>query len=272
MPELPEVETVRRALEKSLLNKKINKVKVLYDGIIATNKDDFKKNIINQEFINITRYGKFIIFELTDFYLVSHLRMEGKFFIKDSHDPIIKHEHIIFYLDDFTLRYHDTRKFGKMYLVKKDRLYQDTPLANIGVDPIIKELDTKYLKDKFNNTKHIKTLLLDQNIIAGIGNIYADEILFLSQINPNTRGNKLNEDDINNIIKYTKEILNKAILEKGTTIRSYTSSLGVFGNYQKYLNVHTKEGSLCPVCGNIIIKTKVNGRGTYYCPNCQKGD
>ena len=272
MPELPEVETVKETLKKQILKKKIDKIKILYDGIIATNIDDFKKNIVGEEFIDIKRRGKFLIFELTNYFLVTHLRMEGKFFVKNISDAFVKHEHIIFYLGDITLRYHDTRKFGKMYLVKKDRLYLDTPLSHIGLEPWDNNLTIDYLKEKYNNNMHIKTLLLNQDVIAGIGNIYADEILFLSRINPNKKGCNLRDKDFNNIIKYTREVLAKSIELGGTTIRSYTSSLGVIGHFQDKLYVHTKEGKKCAICGSIIQKTRVNGRGTYYCPTCQKGD
>ncbi len=271
MPELPEVETVKETLKKKLLNKKINDIKILYNGIIATDINLFKKNIKNQVIKNITRRGKFIIFELTDYYLVSHLRMEGKYFIKDISDEINKHEHVIFYFDDFSLRYHDTRKFGKMYLVAKDKLYTDTPLSKLGYEPWDNNLDSKYLKNKFSCNIAIKTLLLDQSIISGIGNIYADEILFLSRINPCKKGKDLTNLELNNIIINTRKVLEQGIENKGTTIHSF-SSLGVIGDNQSHLLVHTRENLPCTVCGSLIKKIKVNGRGTYYCPICQKGD
>lgn len=272
MPELPEVETVKETLKKQILKKRIKNIKILYDGIIASDVRNFEKNIINQEFVDIQRRGKFLIFELTDYYLVSHLRMEGKFFIKKENEKFAKHEHIIFYLDDVTLRYHDTRKFGKMYLVRKDRLYVDTPLSHIGLEPWDEKLNSDYLLLKYNVNIPVKTLLLDQDILSGIGNIYADEILFMSKINPLKKGRNLTKDDCNNIIYYARKILEEAIKMGGTTIRSYTSSLGVIGHYQEKLHVHNKEGDTCLVCGSIILKTKVNGRGTYYCPKCQVGE
>ena len=271
MPELPEVETVKEKLKKELLHKKINDVKVFYDGIIATDLDSFKKNIKNQEIVDITRRGKFLIFELSNYCLVSHLRMEGKYFIKNIDEEISKHEHVIFYFDDFTLRYHDTRKFGKMYLVEKDKLYTDTPLSHIGLEPWDKELTISYLKCHYNTNNHIKTLLLNQDVIAGIGNIYADEILFLSKINPKKIGKNLSDKELDSIIKNTRIVLEQGIKNKGTTIHSFTS-LGVVGDNQNHLLVHTKEGLPCVNCGTIILKTRVNGRGTYYCPKCQKGD
>ncbi len=270
MPELPEVETVKETLKKQILRKRIRSVQILYDGIIATDINEFKKNIINQEIIDISRRGKFLIFHLTNYYLVSHLRMEGKYFLKKSSDNIIKHEHVIFDLGDVSLRYHDTRKFGKMYLIAIDKLYCSPPLVNLGLEPWDENLTVNYLKEKMNCHNHIKTLLLNQSIIAGIGNIYADEILFKSKINPQRLGCDLTEKDYLNIIMYTKEILSEAIKHGGTTIRSYTSSLGVTGNYQNQLLVHTKKK--CIKCGSNILKIKVNGRGTYYCPTCQKGE
>ena len=269
MPELPEVETVKEKLKKELLNKKIKSIRILYDGIIATNVKGFKKNIVNQEIIDITRRGKFLIFELSNFYLVSHLRMEGKYFIKNNNEPILKHEHIIFYFDDFTLRYHDTRKFGKMYLVEKDKLYTDTPLFKLGYEPWDDNLNINYLKSKFSRDIAVKTLLLDQSIISGIGNIYADEILFKSHVNPKKIGKDLNNKELNDIIKNTRIVLLQGIKNKGTTIHSF-SSLGVVGHNQDNLLVHTKEGCPCTICGSIIKKIRVNGRGTYYCPKCQR--
>ena len=269
MPELPEVETVKNELKKKLLKKRINDIKIFYDGIIATDINSFKKNIVGQNIIDIKRRGKFLIFELNDYYLVSHLRMEGKYFIKDTHEEFSKHDHVIFYFDDFTLRYNDTRKFGKMYLVDKDKLLIDTPLAKLGLEPWDNDLNSNYLKDKFNCNIAIKTLLLDQSIISGIGNIYADEILFLSKINPCKKGKELNNIELNKIIENTKIVLEQGIKNKGTTIHSF-SSLGETGHNQDSLLVHTKEGLPCTICGAIIKKTKVNGRGTYYCPKCQR--
>lgn len=271
MPELPEVETVKNELKKKLLKKKINDIKIFYNGIIATDLNSFKKNIVNEEIVDIKRRGKFLIFELNDYYLVSHLRMEGKYFIKNNTDEISKHDHVIFYFDDFTLRYNDTRKFGKMYLVNKDELYSNTPLSKLGLEPWDKDLDNKYLKSKFSCNIAIKTLLLDQGIISGIGNIYADEILFLSKINPIKKGKELTKKELDNIINNTKIVLEQGIKNKGTTIHSF-SSLGEVGHNQYSLLVHTKEGCPCTICGSIIKKIKVNGRGTYYCPKCQKGD
>ena len=271
MPELPEVETVKNGLKNKVLNKKITKCKILYSGIIAyPDKDKFVKEIINQTISDIKRRGKFLLFELDDYYLISHLRMEGKYFIKDKEESLNKHDHVIFELNNNEeLRYNDTRKFGKMHLVKKDEL-DITPISKLGLEPWDDSLTTNYLKEKLNKKKAIKTLLLDQSIITGIGNIYADEILFLSKINPETLGCKLTKKNHQNIIDNTKKVLEKAIQSGGTTIHTYTSVDGITGRFQQELLVHSKKGEQCPNCKTEILKIVVNGRGTYYCPKCQK--
>lgn len=271
MPELPEVETVKNTLKLQMLNKTIRYVKVIYNLVDYPDLDEFKNNIINQTIIDIKRRGKWLMFELNDYYLLSHLRMEGKYHIRSKNDKIEKHEHVIFGFDDMELRYNDTRKFGKFHLIEKDKVYDIHPLNELGLEPWDDNLNISYLKEKYKNKKlPIKTVLLDQSIITGIGNIYADEILFLSRINPLKKCNELNDNELNNIIKYTKEVLEKAIELGGTTIKSYESSEGVHGRFQNNLLVHNHEGDKCKNCGTVIIKTKVNGRGTYYCENCQK--
>ena len=271
MPELPEVETVKNGLIKKILNKKITNCKIIYEGIIAYPKiEEFINNITNQTIIDIKRKGKFLIFELNDYYLVSHLRMEGKYFIKTKTEILNKHDHVIFTLNNKEeLRYNDTRKFGKMHLVKKDEL-DKTPISKLGLEPWDKSLTKEYLKTKLNKKKAIKTLLLDQSIITGIGNIYADEILFLSRINPETCGEDLSNKNLQDIIDNTKTILKKAIELGGTTIHTYTAVNGITGRFQQELLVHGKKDLPCPICKTEILKIVVNGRGTYYCPKCQK--
>ncbi|MEG2322186.1 MAG: DNA-formamidopyrimidine glycosylase [Bacilli bacterium] len=271
MPELPEVETVKETLKRTILNRTIKKVDIFYEGMIEKPScSDFKKKIINQKIIDIKRRGKWLLFELNDYYLLSHLRMEGKYYLKQASDIITKHQHVIFYLDDERqLRYNDTRKFGRMYLLNKEDTFNQKPLNELGLEPWDNNLNSNYLLIKLKNKKlPIKTTLLDQSIIVGIGNIYVDEILFLSKINPFTKSNELSLEQLDMIIKNTKIILEKAIKLGGTTIRSYTSSEGVHGRFQNELLVHTKEN--CPLCNSLISKTKIGGRGTYYCNNCQK--
>lgn len=272
MPELPEVETVRRGLLDKVLNRVIKGIRVNYPKIIEYPSISlFKKEIVGQKINDISRYGKWLIFVLDDFYLLSHLRMEGKYFIKSSKDVDLKHEHVIFELDDKTeLRYMDVRKFGKMHLIPKDKIKEIGPLKELGLEPWDENLTLEYLQDKFSKKRlPIKSVLLDQSIIVGIGNIYADEILFLAKINPYTRAMDLNDDSIKNIIKYTRIVLEEAIKAGGTTIRSYSSVNGIHGMFQQNLNVHSRSGEACPVCGSEVIKVKIGGRGTYYCSKCQ---
>ena len=272
MPEIAEVETVRNTLKERILNKKIIDVKIIYDKIIESDKKEFKNILINNEFEDILRRGKWLIFALKEHYLLSHLRMEGKYFIKDSKEEIAKHEHIIISFADGTdLRYHDTRKFGRMKLIKKEYLEKTEEIQKQGKEIIDEELTSSYLLEKLQDKKMpIKEALLNQEIISGLGNIYADEVLFASSINPLRKAGSLSKDECARIIKEGKKIILKAISLGGTTIRSYTSSLGVTGHYQDYLKVHKKESEPCPICGNVIKRIKVGGRSTYFCEHCQK--
>ncbi len=269
MPELPEVETVKEILKKELLHQTIRKVEVYYDGVIKnTSVEEFKKRLENQKINDIRRYGKYLIFCFDDFYMLSHLRMEGKYYVKKFGEVHSKHEHVEFFFDHFTLRYHDTRKFGTFDIVNKDDLFTESPLKNLGLEAFDDKCDLEYLRAKFLKRKPIKTLLLDQSVIAGIGNIYADEICFAVGLLPTRLGNTLTDNDLLNIKQATISILNDAIKAGGTTIRSYTSQLGVTGMFQQNLNVHTMKN--CKKCQTPVEKIKVGGRGTYYCPCCQK--
>lgn len=264
MPELPEVETIRRELIKDILNKKILDINILYPNIIKSNIDEFKKKLINEEFINIKRKGKYLIFETNNYYILSHLMMEGKYFYEDINYNISKHDHLIYKFKENLLIYNDTRKFGRIKLINKEDLEKE--LSHLGLEP--KDLTYTYLKDKLNKNKKIKPLLLDQSIISGLGNIYANEVLFLSKINPHEKGNQLSKKDIENIIKFSNEAINKSIEEGGTTIHSYKITQSKTGNYQNYLKVHLKKE--CLNCGSKITKDYIDGRSVYYCKKCQK--
>ncbi len=273
MPEKPEVITVTKKLEKRLLNRIITDCKVHYEPIIDyPSSDEFIKKIKDQKINSFSTRGKWILIQLDTDYLLVHLRMEGKFFFRKKNTPIEKHHHVILTIDDEEeLHFQDVRKFGRMKLIPKEKINEMPPFTELGLEPWDEKLTSNYLKEKFKNKKiPIKTALLDQSIITGIGNIYDDEILFLSHINPLTPANKLNDKKLKSIIENTVITLDKAIKEGGTTIRNYTSEEGVTGLFQNHLYVHTKVGEACPICGTTIIKIKVNGRGTYYCPKCQK--
>lgn len=272
MPEIAEVRTVARTLDKRVVGKKIIGIDIIYNGIIEDDVEKFKNSVQNKHITSVDNYGKWLFIVLGEITIMSHLRMEGKYFIKMTSEELNKHEHVIFHLDDGTdLRYHDTRKFGVMKLVKTDEIYKTKEISKLGIEPDNKGLTGNYIYEKIRKSKNpIKTLLLDQSIINGLGNIYADEVLFASGINPTRSGESITLKECEAIKHSAGEIIAKATENGGTTIRSYTSSLGVYGSYQNFLKVHTKVGEACPTCGTTIVKIRVNGRGTYYCPKCQK--
>lgn len=275
MPELPEVETVVRTLENLVGQTKINHVDILYPKLIDNvSPNEFQERIKNQVIHSYDRIGKYLLFTLDQDVLVVHLRMEGKFYVakgSDAYDK--KHTHAIFYLQDGRqLQYHDTRKFGRMYLYDK-HLDRDsyTALKNVGYDVFDENLTSKFLYDESRNKNiTLKQFLLDQRYMAGVGNIYADEICFRMKLHPESKVSKLSKKDFERLLEATRIILSGAIKAGGTTIRSYTSSLGVDGRFQLQLKVHQKVDEHCLTCGTIIKKIKVGGRGTYVCTKCQK--
>lgn len=268
MPELPEVETVRATLENEIRNETIVGIDLYYSKIIKNELEWFVNSILNQKIHRIDRMGKYLIFILDQFAMIIHLRMEGKFYIKTD-EPIDKHEHVVFQFESGrNLRYHDVRKFGTIELFDINRYLDEYPLIQLGREP--KNLEYHHFYEMIKNKKTtIKQVLLDQHIIAGLGNIYVDETLFLSKIHPTRIASSITLNEAKLIIASATKVLDKAIELGGTTIRSYTSSLGVHGRFQNELNVHMKKDELCPVCGTKIIKMKVGGRGTYVCPKCQ---
>lgn len=269
MPELPEVETVRQTLKLKILNQTIRDVDIRYQQIIKHDLDDFKKTVIGQTIVDIKRKGKYIIFVLNHHVMIMHLRMEGKFFIK-AHEAYDKHEHVIFKFNSgLELRYHDVRKFGTIHLLNIDGYEKLYPMNALGDEP--KDINASiFYKNIHTSKRPIKAVLLDQHIISGLGNIYVDETLFLARVHPTRLATSITKKEAYLLVDSAKQVLEKAIKLGGTTIRSYTSSLGVHGRFQNELNVHTRQGLLCPVCGNEIIKIKVAGRGSYVCTTCQK--
>lgn len=272
MPELPEVETVKRTLEKTIIGKTIISVDVRYDKILKNQtKEDFISKLSNQTFRKIQRKGKHLICILDDYYLLVHLRMEGKFFVMHD-EEYSKHDHIIFKFNDSNIRYNDTRKFGTMYLYNiNENIDSLVPLCNVAKDPLDTSFDYEYFIKQIQNKKQsIKQVLLDQSVVSGLGNIYVDEVLFMSKIIPTKKTPLLTNTEICDIVKNSKIVLNKAISLGGTTIKSFTSSHLISGRFQNELLIHTKE--VCPICKTKVLKIKVGGRGTYFCPVCQKSD
>lgn len=271
MPEKPEVITVAKSLIPSLIEQKIVDCHVYWNSIIASPKvEEFIQRIKNQVIHSITTRGKFLVFELDRDSLLIHLRMEGKFLFRKEGEEITKHEHVEFILGHgVSFRYHDVRKFGRMYLIPKEDTYLVKPLSELGLEYDDVALTANYLYQKIHQKSlPIKTVLLDQSIIAGIGNIYDNEILFLSHISPKKKACKITKKECQRIVDSTRIVLTKAIILGGTTIRSFTSSEGVHGLFQNELMVHGMK--TCKDCGGEIKKIMIGGRGTYYCPNCQK--
>lgn len=266
MPELPEVETIKRHLNNLLKDDYIIDVNVFYRKIVSNNLD-FEKKLINQKIHEVKRYAKYLAFILDDYVLFSHLRMEGKYFYDEPHT---KHTHVVFKLKSgHSLSYHDTRKFGRFELVAK----KDAPMylkthKKLAEDPDDIQINDFYDRIK-DRSKTIKELLLDQSVIGGIGNIYANEILYLSKIHPAKKGFLISLNEAKMLLKYSKSVLNDSIKMGGTTINTY-ESLGHKGLYQINLHVHGKKGETCSVCGSMIQKVALKGRGTYFCSVCQK--
>ena len=193
--------------------------------------------------------------------------MEGRFYLLDKDAKKDKHDYVIFYFDDASLHYNDPRLFGKMKVIDKDKIDEFFKSKNLGLEYFDNNLTSSYLKEKFkSHHTDIKKMLLDQSYIAGIGNIYADEILFLSKINPKSYADKIPIKKLNEIIINTKKVFEESLKYKGT----YPNIDGNRGTFEEHLLVHKRKGEKCFLCGNIITKEKVGGRGTYYCSKCQK--
>lgn len=273
MPELPEVETVRRTLEQLVLGKTIKNVDIYWPKIIKAPEpvEQFSDALIGQTIHEIGRRGKFLIFQLDDYSLVSHLRMEGKYAVYPESEPRDKHTHVVFtFTDGYQLRYRDVRKFGTMHLFTKGEEVSRMPLLHLGPEPLSEEFTTADLAMKLAKTnRKIKSVLLDQTIVVGIGNIYVDESLFRAGIHPERMASSLSLDEITRIHGEVKLTLAEAVEKGGSTIRSYVNSQGQIGMFQLELFVYGRKGEPCKRCGTPLEKLVVGGRGTHICPICQ---
>lgn len=270
MPELPEVETVRRTLEHLILGQTIIKVQVIYPKIVHMNQEAFIQKVEGQKIHEIDRMGKYLIWKLDHDVLIIHLRMEGRFFVRRDKETLSKHDHIVFHLSSGDiLTYHDVRKFGTMDLIEKDNYQDKEPLCRLGKEPKDLSVEQFYQCVHKRNTE-IKAIMLDQTVIAGLGNIYVDETLFLAKVHPTRKGVSITFEEAMKLLTAARSVLNEAIQQGGTTIRTFQAMDGVHGRFQNELAVHTRVSQPCPICQTPIIKIKVKGRGTYVCPNCQK--
>jgi len=267
MPELPEVETVRRTLKNFIIGKEIKEIHVHYDKIVEGDTETFIGALTGQTICDIDRVGKYLIFILDNDAFISHLRMEGKYNIVERQQSLNKHEHVTFHFNDGTeLRYHDTRKFGRLELANKNNYRQDLPIGKLGPEPW--EADPKEIYTKLHKSRlPVKSLLLDQTIMTGIGNIYANEICFEMRMHPKTAGKRVSKKRVEELVEVSKNVLDKAVDQGGTTIHSFDAN-GISGMFQVQLQVHVQKE--CPVCSGEVTKEMVGGRGTYYCKSCQK--
>lgn len=270
MPELPEVETVKNSLKKHLLNRKIIKIDVLYSKMILTPLDDFY-SLEGAIIKDVLRKGKFLIFIFDNHRaLISHLRMEGKYYYFAESEENSSHARIVFHMDqNEKVIYDDTRKFGIMELHYDTDYLESECLKKLGPEPF--ETDGDYLYSRLKSLKvDIKTAILDQTIITGIGNIYADETLYACQINPFRKASSLNKNECQDIITNSRKILAKAIEQGGSTVSSYHPENGVDGKFQLLLNAYGRNKLPCKRCSRMMQKDFIGGRGTVYCPHCQK--
>lgn len=293
MPELPEVETVRQDLRAHLLNKKIKKVTVLNPKTISSNPESLATTLTGTFFIDILRRGKLLIFKLKkeDLYLLVHLKMTGQLIYlfnnevsagghslsSHSYEKAVggdlpnKHTRVIItFADQSRLFFNDLRKFGYMKIVNQVEL-DAFILKNYGPEPLSDDFVlSDFLAKLKRSARNIKSVLLDQKIVAGLGNIYVDEVLFAAGVRPMRSANSLTKDEVTKIYKEIKKILALAITYRGTTFSNYVDSKGKRGNFSTRLKVYGRAKEKCLKCSSAIIKIKIAGRGTHYCSNCQK--
>ncbi|WP_119325982.1 DNA-formamidopyrimidine glycosylase [Companilactobacillus musae] len=272
MPEMPEVETVRRGLIAQVKGHKIMNVEIRYPDLITGDVNQFIEFTTGATITDIGRRAKFLLIHLDNGYtIISHLRMEGRYRISADPSAIDKHSHAIFTLDNGKkMIYNDVRKFGRMQLWNTDQLEENKSIKKLGPEPLSAAFTFTNLKPRImRHHKDIKTVLLDQSVMSGLGNIYVDEVLWKVKIHPETPANHLSDEDIQNIIETSNQEMKTAIEAGGSTVRSYIDATGHKGNMQNSLKVYGKEGTPCPRCGTEIEKIKVGGRGTHFCPKCQ---
>jgi len=267
MPELPEVETIKRDLESIIVGKKIKDVEVKRAKTIKEpSVENFIKRVQNQEIKGISRRGKMLILKFSNQYLVVHLRMTGQIIYGDKQQE----SKVAFRLSDGKyLNFLDRRVMGEIRLINN---WQELPfIQKMGPEPLEKEFSLeKFQKILKGKKAQIKPLLMDQSFIAGIGNLYAAEILFRAKVSPLRPTNSLNSAEVREIYLAIKEILREGIKYRGSSVNTYRDAYGKKGNFAQRLQVYNRAGRPCFRCGTLIKKIDLGGRGTYFCPTCQK--
>ncbi|MEO0114406.1 MAG: bifunctional DNA-formamidopyrimidine glycosylase/DNA-(apurinic or apyrimidinic site) lyase [candidate division WOR-3 bacterium] len=274
MPELPEVETIRTELLPFVRNHQINRVKIYRNDVVGyPDTKTFARKLVNQKILDLTRKGKYLIFRLNNNHsLIIHLRLSGQLRLENGSEPL-RFERVAFFLSNQKrLAFIEPRVLGRVYLIENGKYPTVLKgLKNLGLEPISPKFTYNYLKSKLANREaKIKSLLLDQSIAAGIGNIYSDEALFLAKILPTRRANTLSDEDIKNLSRALKSVIRAGIKYKGTSVSDYLRPDGSEGGYQLRTYVFNREGEKCRLCGATILKTKISNRTTRYCPKCQR--
>ena len=273
MPELPEVEQVKNSLKKYILNKQIQQVTTYVERLIKyPAPEEFASRLQGRTIVDLQRKGKYLIFTLDNSEsVIIHLRMTGALIYQEQTIPAVAKARLMFTLNKGVLYYLDTRTLGTLHLVKAEEMKMLKGLVNLGKEPIDGDFNPAYLENIFKNKKRlIKAALLDQSIIAGLGNIYVDEALAKSKIHPKRLTNSLSRDEIKQLVINIKTIITQAIANHGTTFRDYKDADGAAGNNQKFLLVYGRTGQPCTFCGLALSYAKIAGRGTVFCESCQK--
>jgi len=272
MPELPEVETIKRGLNDFLPGLMIQEMEVIFPGVIKNESpENFRLRLLGDRFLCVDRRGKYLlIYMASDQVIVIHLRMTGNLYHTNPERPREKHLHLVVHLDNNEeLRFADQRKFGEIYLIIAPQLSSFPPIRKLGVEPLSSAFTVALLENMLKSSKKpIKQFLLDQQKIAGIGNIYADEALFLARVLPDRKASSLTSGETRKLRRAIRVVLSRSIEAQGRTFSNYRNAEGEAGDYQPL--IHDENKKICPVCGGLIERSKISHRGTYYCPRCQK--
>jgi formamidopyrimidine-DNA glycosylase len=274
MPELPEVETIKRSLEGLVVDRRIVVVEVLETRLRApVRENDFQRWVIDQRITGISRRAKYLVWELENSaVIVIHLGMSGRLFYVSEPLPLEKHTHVIFHLDDSRqIRFRDPRRFGLIEVVAPNRLESYQRFLHLGAEPLTDAFSSDHFSPLCQRSQRaIKNLLMDAGLVVGIGNIYANEILFEAGVHPLRRGSELTEGQARRIINATKKVLTRAVEKGGTTLNDFRDGRGEPGFFQIELSVYERDGLECKKCRAMIEKVVTSGRSTYYCPACQR--
>lgn len=273
MPELPEIETIKRILEPQLKNRRIEKVQINNEQVIAyPDPNTFRKELTHQVIKGMRRRGKYLIINfVNNDRLIVHLRMTGQLLVTPTDFKVEKHTHLIADLSsEKQIRYIDVRRFGRFWYLRKDEADAIAGLDKLGIEPLSKNLNGQYLMKKAGKSRrYVKTMLHDQKIVAGIGNIYSDEILFKARLNPQQRCNELELKDWDNLAQAIQFIIKWGIDTNKMTASEYLKTEGKDYRNIPNLKVYGREGEKCFHCGQIIKRVVINGRSSCYCPSCQ---